>query len=86
MTTLEIHFINKFWKVFFNFTHKQIHICFQMGLKWHNLEPIYVVILKLWTEQDLSIANIKEDGGALENQFRMVDHVQLELLQMDIKL
>ena len=85
MTTLEIHFINKFWKVF-NFTHKQIHICFQMGLKWHNLVPIYVATLKLWTEQDLSIANIKEDGGALENQFRMVDHVQLELLQMDIKL
>ena len=57
-----------------------------MGLKWHNLVPIYVEILKLWTEQDLSIANIKVPGGALENQFRMVDHVQLELLQMDIKL
>ena len=57
-----------------------------MGLKWHNLVPTYVATLKLWTEQDLSIANIKVPGGALENQFRMVDHVQLELLQMDIKL
>ena len=57
-----------------------------MGLKWHNLVPIYVATLKLWTEQDLNIANIKVPGGALENQFRMVDHVQLELLQMDIKL
>ena len=57
-----------------------------MGLKWHNLEPIYVEIPKLWTEQDLSIANIKVPGGALENQFRMADRVQLELLQMDIKL
>ena len=57
-----------------------------MGLKWHNLEPIYVEIPKLWIQQDLSIANIKVPGGALENQFRMVDPVQLELLQMDIKL
>merc|ERR1719362_1340093 len=50
----------------------------KMGLKWHNLEPIYVEIPKLWTVQDLSIANIKVHGGALENQLRMVDHVQSE--------